>query len=354
MAEKLLMKGNEAIAEAAIVAGCRYYFGYPITPQTEIAAYMSARLPGVGGVFIQAESEMSAINMVIGAASAGARVMTSSSSPGISLKQEGLSFIAGCELPCVLANIVRAGPGLGGILPGQCDYFQAVKGGGHGDYRNVAIAPWSVQEMFDLTIDAFDIADRYRVAVIIMGDGMLGQIMEPVEIKERPAKSLPGKEWALTGNGLKRKSNIVNSLYIIGEELEALNNKLQSKYAEIGKNETRCGIYNCENADIIVTAFGTTARIVKNVIKTAEKEGIRMGLIRPITLWPFPDREIAKFADTPRAFLSVEMNAGQMVEDVRLAVNGRKPVYFHGRTGGMVPTQQEILDKIKEILGKAR
>lgn len=352
MGEKLLMKGNEVIAEAAVRAGCRFYFGYPITPQTEVAHYLAKRMPEVGGTFIQAESEIAAINMVYGAAGAGARVMTSSSSPGISLKQEGLSYIAGAELPAVIVNIVRCGPGLGGILPAQSDYFQAVKGGGHGDYKMVTLAPCSVQELYELTVEAFNIADRYRIAVMIMGDGILGQMMETVEFKAVENVDKIKKDWAAVGHGMKREHNTIQSIYIDPEVLEKLNLRLQEKYRFIEKNEVRVETYNCENADIIVSAFGTAARIIKNVIKTAERENIKVGLIRPITLWPFPTLEFEKYAKTPKAFLDVELNAGQMIEDVRLAVNGKNKVYFHGRMGGMIPTQQEILDKIKNILGK--
>jgi len=288
--------------------------------------------------------------MVYGAASAGARVLTSSSSPGISLKQEGLSYLAGAELPAVVVNIVRCGPGLGGILPAQGDYFQAVKGGGHGDYKMVVLAPSSVQELYELTVEAFNIADRYRIVSMIMGDGILGQMMEAVEFKDVENIEKIDKPWATTGTQMKREHNTITSIYIQPEVLEKHNQKLQAKYRLIEERETRVESYNCENADIIVTAFGTVARIVKNVIKMAEKEGIKVGLIRPITLWPFPTKEYEKYADVPKAFLTVELNAGQMVEDVRLAVNGKKPVYFHGRMGGMIPTQKEILDKIKEIL----
>ncbi len=350
MSEKLLMKGNEVIAEAAMRAGCKHYFGYPITPQTEIAHYMAKKMPEIEGTFVQAESEVAAINMVYGAAAAGARVLTSSSSPGISLKQEGLSYIAGAELPCVVVNIVRCGPGLGGILPAQCDYFQAVKGGGHGDYKMVVLAPSSVQELYELTVDAFNISDKYRICTMIMGDGMLGQMMEAVEFKDKEEVYQADKGWALTGTKMKRESNDVTSIYINPEVLENHNLKLQAKYRQIEQNEVRVETYNCENADIIVTAYGTIARIIKNVIKSAEKEGIKVGLIRPISLWPFPTEAFEKYAETPKAFLSVELSAGQMVEDVRLAVNGKRPVHFYGRMGGMVPSQKEILNKIKEIL----
>ncbi|NLC69464.1 MAG: 3-methyl-2-oxobutanoate dehydrogenase subunit VorB [Clostridiaceae bacterium] len=352
MGEKLLMSGNEVIAEAAIRAGCRFYFGYPITPQTEIAHYLAKRMPEAGGTFLQAESEIAAINMVYGASAAGARAMTSSSSPGISLKQECISYLAGAELPAVIVNIVRCGPGLGGILPAQCDYFQAVKGGGHGDYKMVVLAPCSVQELYELTVEAFNIADRYRVTVMIMGDGILGQMMEIVEFRDEEEIFNADKSWALTGTGMKRENNFITSIYINPEVLEAHNRKLQQKYREIERNECRVEVYNCENADVIVAAFGTVARIVKNVIKQAEREGIKVGLIRPITLWPFPNEAFLKYAQVPRAFLTVELNAGQMLEDVKLALNGANKTYFYGRMGGMIPAQKEILDEIKKIMEK--
>lgn len=350
MGEKVLMKGNEVIAEAALRAGCRHYFGYPITPQTEVAHYFAKKMPQYGGTFVQAESEIAAMNMVYGAASAGARVMTSSSSPGISLKQEAISYSACAELPAVIVNIVRAGPGLGGILASQCDYFQAVKGGGHGDYRMVVLAPSSVQELYELTVEAFNIADRYRTLCMIMGDGMLGQMMEGVEFKDSEEICRVDKSWAVTGTAMKREHNIITSIYIDPEVLENHNLKLQAKYRKIEENETRAEIVNCDGADIIVAAYGTVARIIYNVIKMAEKEGIKVGLIRPITLWPFPSAAFDEYAEAPKAFLAAEMSAGQMVEDVKLSLNGRKPVYFHGRTGGMIPTQKEILEKIKLIL----
>ena len=350
MAEKLLMKGNEVIAEAAIRAGCRHYFSYPITPQTEIAHYMAQKMPKVGGTFIQAESEIAAVNMLYGASGAGARVLTSSSSPGISLKQEGISYMSCAELPAVFVNIMRCGPGLGGILAGQADYFQSVKGGGHGDYRMVVLAPNSVQELYELTVEAFNIADRYRVLVMILGDGMLGQMMEAVEFKDSEVMEKVEKPWATTGSRLERAHNVITSINVEPEILEAINNRLQAKYRVIEQRETRMEAYRCEGAELIITAFGTVSRIVKNAIADAENEGIKVGLIRPISLWPFPTEEFRKYVGTPKAFLSVELNAGQMVEDVRLAVNGEKPVYFHGRTGGMAPTQAEIVGKIKSIL----
>lgn len=350
MGERILMKGNEVIAEAALRAGCRHYFGYPITPQTEVAHYMAKKMEQLGGTFVQAESEVAAINMVYGAASAGVRAMTSSSSPGISLKQEGISYSAGSELPMVIIDIVRCGPGLGGILPAQCDYFQMVKGGGHGDYHLPVLAPCSVQEMYELVVEAFNIADKYRNPVVVMGDGYLGQMMEAVTFRdEEPIYKADKSGWAACGSKLERPHHTITSIYIEADVLEAHVRKLQKKYAEIQANETRVEEFNCEGADIIVTAYGTISRIVKNVIKDAEKEGIKVGLIRPITLWPFPSESYAKYADKVKSFLCVEMSAGQMIEDVKLAVNGRNEVKFYGRTGGNVPSQSEILDQVRAI-----
>lgn len=351
MNSRILMKGNEVIAEAAIRAGCRHYFGYPITPQTEIMHYMAKRMPQVNGTIVQAESEVAAINMVYGAAAAGARTMTTSSSPGISLKQEGFSYIAGAELPAVVVNIVRSGPGLGGILPAQGDYFQATKGGGHGDYRNIVLAPASVQELYELTVEAFNLADRYRMLTLILGDGTLGQMMEPVVFREQEPIELVAKDWAVTGTQGKRPHNTIQSIYIEADDLETVNNRLQAKYAVVREKEVRVEILNCEDAEIVLTAFGTCSRICRNVIRQASELGVKVGLIRPVTLWPFPEAAVAAAADLPsvRAFLDIELNCGQMVEDVRLAVNGRKPVYFHGRTGGNLPTPKEILDKICAI-----
>jgi 2-oxoglutarate ferredoxin oxidoreductase subunit alpha len=351
MSDKVLMKGNEAIAEAAIQAGCRYFFGYPITPQNEIPAYMSKRMPKVGGVYLQAESEVAAINMVYGAAGAGARVMTSSSSPGISLKQEGISYIAGSDIPCVIVNIVRGGPGLGGIQPAQSDYFQAVKGGAHGDYYLVVLAPSSIQEAVDLTMEAFDIADMYRTPVMVIGDGMLGQMMEPVQFKDYKGRNLPPKDWATTGTKEERRKNVINSLYIDPQELEIMNLKRFERYKQIQLNEVKYEMVDCEDADVVLVAYGTTARVAKSAMKSARAEGFKVGLIRPITLWPFPVEAFQKAAQTAKAFLTVEMSMGQMVEDVRLAVNGAKPVYFYGRTGGMVPTPAAIIEEIKKISG---
>lgn len=356
MGEKVLMKGNEAIGEAAIRANCKCFFGYPITPQTEVAAYMSRKMPKIGRVFLQAESEIAAINMVYGAAGSGVRAMTSSSSPGISLKSEGISYIAGAELPCVIINIVRGGPGLGSIQPAQSDYFQATKASGHGDFSMPVLAPASIQEMVDLIQDAFDIADEYRTPCMIMGDGMLGQMMEPVEFKERKPKTLPEKTWAANGLNGRKIHNVINSLYLKSELLEQHNIKLQKKYDVIKEKEVRYELYKCDREnDLIIVAYGTTSRICKNVIKDAEKEGIKLGLIRPITIWPFPFEAFEKTIDkTKNGYLSVEMSCGQMVYDVKLAANGRCPVDFYGRTGGMIPEPEDILDKVKKIIGGAK
>lgn len=353
MAEKVLMKGNEAIGEAAIRANCKCFFGYPITPQTEVAAYMAKKMPKIGRVFLQAESEVAAINMVYGAAGTGIRVMTSSSSPGISLKSEGISYIAGAELPCVIINIVRGGPGLGSIQPAQSDYFQATKGGAHGDFNMPVFAPSSIQEMVDLIQDAFDVADMYRTPCMVMGDGMLGQMMEPVEFNERPKKELPPKDWAANGLHGRKTHNVANSLYLKPEDLEKHNEKLQAKYAEIKKNEIKYELFNCDGEkDLILVAYGTTSRICKNVVKIAKEEGIELGLIRPISLWPYPAEAFEKTVDSTKCgYLSVEMSCGQMVEDVKLSVAGRKPVDFYGRSGGMVPHPEDILAKVKEICG---
>ncbi|SCG83997.1 2-oxoglutarate ferredoxin oxidoreductase subunit alpha [Proteiniborus sp. DW1] len=348
---KVLMKGNEAVGAAAIKAGCKYFFGYPITPQNEIPEFMARELPKVGGVFLQAESEIAAINMVYGAAGSGARVMTSSSSPGIALKQEGISYIAGAELPCVIVNMVRGGPGLGGIQPSQSDYFQATRGGGNGDYRHLVYAPASIQEAVDLVMEAFDVADYYRNPVIVLGDGMIGQMMEPVEFKEPKKRELPPKDWATTGTKGQRKPNVINSLYIEAQPLEDHNLKLEAKYAMMKENEVRYEEYNLEDAEVVIVAYGTTSRIAKNAIAKCAEEGIKVGLIRPITLWPFPDVAFDKISDKTKAVLTVEMSTGQMVDDVKIAVNGRKPVYFYGRTGGMVPTPNAIVDEIKKIVG---
>lgn len=354
MGEKVLMKGNEAIGEAAIRSGCRHFFGYPITPQTELSAYMAKKMPKIGGVFLQAESEVAAINMVYGAAGAGARTMTSSSSPGISLKSEGISYIAGADLPCVIVDIVRGGPGLGGIQPAQSDYFQVTKGGGHGDYHLIVFAPNSVQEIVSLTADAFNKSDEYRVPAMILGDGTLGQMMEPVDFDSVPEACPANKDWATVGTGLKREHNIINSLYLSPEELEKTVIERQQRYDIIKEKEQRYEAHDIEDADIIVTAYGTTSRVVESAVKTVRQEGLKVGVIRPITLWPFPEKIFQKAADTAKAFLSVEMSMGQMVEDVKLAVNGKAPVHFFGRTGGIIPTPQEIAEEIRKIAGGLR
>ena len=351
MAEKFLMKGNEAVAEAAIRSGCRYFFGYPITTQTELAAYMAKNMPKRGGVFLQAESEIAAINMVYGAAGAGARAMTSSSSPGISLKQEGISYIAGADLPCVIVNMARGGPGLGSIQGSQADYFQATKGGGHGDYHMLVFAPNSVQELVDMTARAFDKADEYRMPAMILGDGMLGQMMEPVGFFEpKEPEELPKKEWATDGTGMKRKKNIINSLYLESEILERLNIERYERYAQICEREPLFEEINTEDAEIIITAYGMSARIAVSAMTALRKEGVRVGIIRPITLWPFPSEIFARRAANAKAFLCVEMSMGQMVEDVRLAVDGKRPVYFCGRTGGMTVEPDAVYEEVKRIL----
>lgn len=344
---KVLMKGNEAIGEAAVIAGCRYFFGYPITPQSELPHYMVKRLPQVGGVFLQAESEVSAINMVYGSAGCGARVMTSSSSPGLSLKLEGISYIVGSELPCVIVNIVRGGPGLGSIQPAQSDYFQATKGGGHGDYRMVVYAPSSVQEIVDLTIKAFDTADIYRNPAMILGDGLLGQMMEPVSLPE-PVASNHDKPWATTGMK-DGKRNIINSLHIVPEENEEFNLHLQKKYQLITENEVMYEDYRLDDAEYVVVAYGSSARIAKGAVDKARENGMKVGLVRPITVWPFPEQHLNEVAKHVKSFLCLEMSLGQMVEDVRLAVNGQKPVHFYGRTGGVVPVVNDVVKQLEEI-----
>ena len=339
------MKGNEAIAEAAIRAGCRHYFGYPITPQTEIAAYMAKKMPKIGGVFLQAESEIASINMVYGAAAAGMRVMTSSSSPGISLKAEGLSYIAGSDIPALVVNVQRGGPGLGGIQPSQSDYFQATKGGGHGDYRMIVLAPASVQEMASLTIKGFDLADKYLMTSMILADGTIGQMMEPITFEDAEIKTYE-KPWALTGTDCKRKHNVVNSLYLKPDELEKKNFERFEKYAEIEKNEAMWEDYMMDDAEICVVAFGIASRVAKNAVAAARKEGIKAGLIRPITLWPFPTAAFEK-AKSVKSYISVELSMGQMIEDVKLATKCQKPVALCNRAGGMIPSPDEILESIR-------
>ena len=348
---KQLLKGNEAIAEAAIQAGCRFFFGYPITPQNQIPEYMSKRMPQVDGCYLQAESEVAAINMVYGAAGAGARVMTSSSSPGISLKQEGISYIAGAMLPCVIVNMVRGGPGLGGIQASQSDYFQATRGGGHGDYRTLVLAPSTVQEAVDLTMEAFDLADQYRIPVLVLGDAVLGQMMEPAEFGNYKMKKRVEPEWATDGTHGERKPNIINSLYLGAGELEVANLRLEKLYKEITEQETRAEVYGTEDCEVLVVAYGTTTRLVNKAIKMAEAEGIKVGVVRPITLWPYPYDAVYKAAtqDSVKAVLTVEMSLGQMIDDVKIAVKGEKPVEFYGRTGGEIPMSEDIYEVIKKI-----
>lgn len=354
MAEKVLMKGNEALAEAAIRAGCRHFFGYPITPQTEVAAYMAKKLPKIGGTFLQAESEIAAINMVLGAASAGVRAMTSSSSPGISLKSEGISYLAGCDLPALIVNVQRGGPGLGGIQPSQADYWQATKATGHGDFHILVFAPSTVQEAVDLVSLAFDLADKYRMPAMIFSDGMLGQMMEPVVLPDKIENPPIEKPWATDGHKNKRVHNITNSLFLDPNKLEYTVDKRFERYAVIKKEEQRAEEYMTEDAELVLVAYGASSRICRSVVNTARQEGLKVGMIRPITLWPFPEKYIDKAASTAKAFLTVEMSMGQMVEDVRLVVNGRKPVYFKGRTGGIIPTPDEVLTEVKAILGGAK
>lgn len=352
MQDRVLMTGNEALAEGAIRAGCHAYYGYPITPQNEITAYMARHMPKHGRIFIQAESEVAAINMVFGTAVTGKRAMTSSSSPGISLKQEGISFLAGSELPAVIANVQRGGPGLGNIAPAQGDYFQAVKGGGHGDYRMIVLAPNSVQEMHDLTIDAFALADKYRNPVMILSDGRIGQMMEPMIPYAGKPPPEPAKPWALTGaNG--REPRFIRSLYLVDGELEALNARLQKKFARMAR-EVRSEQRQTRDCDVLVVAYGTCARIAKGALLKARRLGIKAGLLRPITLWPFPSSQICAIAKRAKTILVVEMSAGQMVEDVQLAVQGRIPVRFEGRMGGGVPREDDVLKAMRRALAAHR
>ena len=349
MAERVLMKGNEAIAEAAIRAGCRHYFGYPITPQTEIAAYMAKKMPKIGGVFLQAESEIASINMVYGAAAAGVRVMTSSSSPGISLKAEGLSYIAGSDVPALVVNVQRGGPGLGGIQPSQSDYFQATKGGGHGDYRMIVLAPASVQEMASLTIKGFNLADKYLMTSMILADGTIGQMMEPISFEDAEIEAYE-KPWALTGTKMARKHNIVNSLYLKPDELEVKNFERYERYKIVEENEPMWEEYMMENAEYCVVAFGIASRVAKNAVVAARAEGIKVGLIRPITLWPFPKAALAKAADQVKGFISVELSMGQMIEDIRLYTGCKRPVGLCNRCGGMIPSPDEVLTSIRNAV----
>jgi len=347
--EKKFMTGNEAIAEAAVQAGCRYFFGYPITPQNEIPEYMSKRLPEVGGVYLQAESEVAAINMLFGASGAGARVMTSSSGPGISLMQEGISFIAAAQLPCVIVNVMRGGPGLGGIQPSQSDYFQATKGGGHGDYHMIVLAPHAVQEAVSLTIEAFDLADKYRNPVMLLGDGCLGQMMEPVEFKKTLSPKLPAKTWALTG-AKGRSVNLIRTLYLDPEALEKKNLEINRKMQEMIRNEVRVETYQTDDAEVVIAAYGTVARIAKTAIKVLREKGIKAGMVRPIAVFPFPYETFEKIGEKVEKFLVVEMSFGQMLEDVKLGVCGKAQIKFYGRTGGMVPSYEEIIIETEKLV----
>lgn len=345
------MKGNEAMGKAAIVAGCKCFFGYPITPQNEIPEYLSHALPAAGGAFVQAESEVAAINMLYGAAGTGTRCLTSSSSPGIALKQEGITYLAGAELPSVIMNLMRGGPGLGGIQAAQSDYNMCVKGGGNGDYRVPSYAPATVQEAVDLTIDAFDLADYYRTPVMILADGLIGQMMEPVSFDNVKTRATVDKStWATQGTKGARKPNIVNSLYLAAEDLEVHNHNLFKKYDEIEAKEQRAELYLTDDADFIFAAYGTTSRIVRNVVDQLREEGYKVGLFRPITLWPFPKNALDSLG-SGKTILTVEMSMGQMVEDIKLYSNCKHNISFFGRTGGVIPTPAEIYAKAKEILG---
>ena len=349
--ERNLMKGNEALAEAAIRAGCKCFFGYPITPQTELAAYMAKRMNKAGGVFLQAESEIAAINMVLGAASTGVRAMTSSSSPGVSLKAEGISYIAGSDLPAVIINVQRGGPGLGGIQPSQADYWQATKAVGHGDFHLLVFAPSSVQEMVDMVIKAFDTADKYRMPAMILADGLLGQMMEPVSFPEITANNVDKSSWAADGHKNSREHHIINSLYLQPDKLEKSVKERFERYETIKATETDAELYLTEDCDILLTAYGATARVVKSAVNAAREQGIKAGMLRPKTLWPFPVKELNEACKTASCILDVEMSLGQMVDDVKLAINCSKPVHFYGRTGGVIPTPAEVLEEIKKYGG---
>ena len=348
---KVLMDGNSAIAEAAIRAGVEAFFGYPITPQTEVLEHFSRRMPEEGRVFLQAESEIGSINMVYGAACAGARVMSSSSSPGISLMQEGLSYIACSEVPCVLVNIMRGGPGLGNVQPSQSDYFQCTRMAGHGDFRMIVLAPSSVQEAIDHVVLSFDLADKYRTIAMVVGDGSIGQMMEPCELPDyRPVRKPEDRaEWALVG-AKDRPPNIITSLYLGAENLEAVNLRLQEKIARIKAEEVRWKEYSTDDAEYLVVAFGTVGRVCQTVVREARKKGIKLGLLRPISLWPFPEDRLTELSTKVRGMLVAEMNAGQMLEDVRLAVEGRCPVQFYGRMGGIVPLPDDILPAVDKLV----
>ena len=350
---KVLMKGNEAIAEAAIRSGCKLYFGYPITPQNEICAYMSRQMPKENGLYLQAESEIAAINMVLGAAGAGARAMTSSSSPGISLKTEGISYIAAGDLPCVIVNVQRGGPGLGTIQPAQADYNQATKAAGHGDFRILVLSPSTVQEMVDCTFEAFEKADEYRIPVLILTDGLLGQMMEPVEFPDRKIVQ-PAKEWAVTGHGNKRKPNIVNTLCLQADLLEKKIQERYKRYELIEKKESKAESYLCDDAEVVIVAYGASSRISRSAVDRARSEGVKAGLLKPLTLWPFPEKQIRESTKNAKHILTVEMNMGQMVQDVKCAVEYKLPVSFYGRTGGVIPTPAEIYDEIIKLAGGKR
>ncbi len=346
MAEKVLMKGNEALAEAAIMAGCRHYFGYPITPQTEIAAYMAKRMPVIGGTFLQAESEIAAINMIYGAAATGKRAMTSSSSPGIALKSEGISYLAGSDLPALIINVQRGGPGLGGIQPSQSDYFQATKSAGHGDFHLIVLAPASVQEMVNLTFKGFDLAEKYRMPAMLLSDGTMGQMMEPVSLDMGEITEYDKSGWAACGTNCERPHNVVNSLFIQPEELEKYNIERYERYAKIEAEEVMYDEYRMEDAEICIVAYGVAARVSQNAIDKAREKGIKVGMIRPITLWPFPKAVLNAAADKVKAFISVELSMGQMIEDIELATRCKKPVLLCNRVGGMIPTTEDVLNSI--------
>ena len=346
MAERVLMKGNEALAEAAIQAGCRNFFGYPITPQTELAAYMAKRMPKIGGTYLQAESEVAAINMVLGAASTGVRVMTSSSSPGISLKTEGISYMAGSDLPALIINVQRGGPGLGGIQPSQSDYFQATKSAGHGDFHLIVLAPASVQEMVNLTFKGFDLAEKYRMPAMLLSDGTMGQMMEPISLDMGEITEYDKSGWAACGTNCERPHNVVNSLFIQPEELEKYNIERYERYAKIEAEEVMYDEYRMEDAEICIVAYGVAARVSQNAIDKARENGIKVGMIRPITLWPFPKAVLNAAADKVKAFISVELSMGQMIEDIELATRCKKPVLLCSRVGGMIPTTEDVLNSI--------
>lgn len=349
MTETKLMKGNEAMAEAAILAGCDAYFGYPITPQSEVLEYLAREMPKHNRIVMQAESEVASINMVYGAAGAGFRTMTSSSSPGISLMQEGISYIAGAELPCLIVNVNRAGPGLGTIQPGQGDYFQATKGGGHGDYKMIVLAPASVQEMADFVYLGFDLADKYRNPVLMLSDGAIGQMMEKVQFKPY-TRPVVDKSWATTGKPKTRNRNYITSLFIQPERMEQHNLKLEEKFKHIRENEVRFEEINTADADYLFVAYGLSARICQKAMDIVRNKGIKIGLLRPITLYPYPYKRLEELASQVKMMLSVELNSGQMVEDVRLAVKGKVPVEFYGRMGGMMPTPEEIVQHLETLI----